>query len=765
MKPMILAWVAALVAASTSPALAAEPPDTTVTYVDGHDVSAIAGEYLVAPEADLARLPRSATVRDLGGGWRLVLNAEEGDPDAIARRMSRDAAGRVVPNVLLQPADPADEPLFDEQWALENTGQTGGVPDADIDAVAAWDITTGVATAVVAVLDSGIDLDHPDLASTLWVNPGEVAGNGLDDDGNGYVDDVNGWDFVGNDADVTDTTGHGTQVAGVIAAAANGVGTVGIAPGVRIMPIRVCGAGCPLGDIVAGIAYANDMGATIANMSFTGIGPFFAPIGDLLAGEAAGLLGVAAAGNEGIDIDVDPRYPASFDLPNIISVAATDDGDEPASFTNFGDVSVDLGAPGAEILTTTNGGGTATVNGTSYAAPYVAGVAALIASKRPGLSPAELAGYVLDGVDPVSGLAGITGTGGRLDARGALLAATGPVARITVTPTMAAIPVTVTFSAATSSDRAGSIVGYEWVFSDGPTATTKTVSRTFDTAIAVTAALTVTDDDGLTARTTVTVALRDEGAAQVTVSPSVATAPATVEVSAVLPGSTATGASWDFGDGASADGIAATHVFPEPGAYTVSVEVVNASGGIGTGDAAVYVGVPFVDTAESVFVTDIAWLSATGITRGCNPPLNDRFCPYAQVTRGQFAAMIVRALDLPAGVDRFVDDEDSIFEEDINALAAAAITMGCNPPTNDRFCPSQLLTRGQLASLLVRALDLPEGEGTFTDVGGSVHEHSIAALAAAGITRGCNPPANDRFCPNDPVTRAQFAAFLRRAGV
>jgi subtilisin family serine protease len=765
MKPILHALAAAVMAASAAPALAANTPDTTVTLVDGREVPAVANEYLVGREAAVARLPRTAHVRDLGGGWQLVVNTEPGDPDLISRRMARDAGGRVVPNILLQPADFSDEPLFVEQWALENTGQTGGVPDADIDALPAWEIATGTSSVVVAVLDSGIDLDHPELAPNLWVNLGEVAGNGVDDDGNGYIDDVNGWDFVGNDADVTDTTGHGTQVTGVLAAAANGSDIVGIAPGVRIMPLRVCGAGCPLGDIIAGIAYANDMGAAIANMSFTGVGPFFAPIGDLLAGEAQGLLAVAAAGNEGVDIDLQPRYPASFDLPNIISVAATDDADAPASFTNFGEGSVDLGAPGAEVLTTTNGGGTATANGTSYSAPYVAGVAALIASERPNLAPEELADYVLAGVDPVPGLTGITHSGGRLNARNALAAATGPIARIVVSPSEPAIPVTVTFSATTSNDQAGSIVGYEWVFSDGSTATTETVSRTFDAAVAVTATLTVTDDDGLTGRAIQTVALRDEGAAVVTVSPAVATAPATVEVSAVLPGSAATAASWDFGDGVNAGGITAGHVFTQPGVYTVSVEVTNASGGIGTGEAMVYIGVPFVDTGDSVFTTDIAWLSATGITRGCNPPLNDRFCPLAQVTRGQFAAMIVRALGLPPGIDRFVDDEDSIFEADIDALAAAGITLGCNPPFNDRFCPDRMLTRAQLASLLVRALELPEAEHTFTDVAGSVHEPSIRALAAAGITRGCNPPVNDRFCPNDPLTRAQFAAFLRRAGV
>ncbi len=173
----------------------------------------------------------------------------------------------------------------------------------------------------------------------------------------------------------------------------------------------------------------------------------------------------------------------------------------------------------------------------------------------------------------------------------------------------------------------------------------------------------------------------------------------------------------------------------------------------------------FIDDDGSVFEADIEWLAAAGITRGCNPPANDRFCPDAPVTRDQMAAFLVRALDLPAGdaVD-FVDDDGSVFESDIEALAAAGITLGCNPPRNDRFCPREPVTRGQMAAFLVRGLSLPAGGGvTFADDDGSVFESDIEALAAAGITLGCNPPTNDMFCPNSSVTRAQMAAFLHRA--
>ena len=173
------------------------------------------------------------------------------------------------------------------------------------------------------------------------------------------------------------------------------------------------------------------------------------------------------------------------------------------------------------------------------------------------------------------------------------------------------------------------------------------------------------------------------------------------------------------------------------------------------------------DLAGSVFTADILWLAEEGITKGCNPPMNDEFCPTANVTRGQMAAFLVRFLGLTdnGGGDLFTDDDGNIFENNIDILATAGITKGCNPPTNDHFCPNANVTRGQMAAFLVRALGLTDdgGGGLFTDTGGSVFEHNIDILATAGITKGCNPPSNTMFCPNQNVTRGQMAAFLHRA--
>jgi hypothetical protein len=166
------------------------------------------------------------------------------------------------------------------------------------------------------------------------------------------------------------------------------------------------------------------------------------------------------------------------------------------------------------------------------------------------------------------------------------------------------------------------------------------------------------------------------------------------------------------------------------------------------------------------FFSDIDWMAVEEITKGCNPPANDMFCPDGVVTRGQMAAFLVRALGLTEQLaDPFIDDDGSIFEADIEKLAAAGITRGCNPPTNDRFCPDGRVTREQMAAFLVRAFDyVNDGGGDlFVDDDESIFEGDIDRMATAGVTKGCNPPVNDRFCPQNYVTRGQMAAFLHRA--
>ena len=252
-----------------------------------------------------------------------------------------------------------NDPSFSNLWGLHNTGQTvngvSGTAAADMDAPEAWDLSTGSNTIVIAVIDSGVDYNHPDLAGNMWVNPGETAGNGIDDDGNGYVDDGNGWDFVDDDNNSMDVVGHGTHVSGTIAAVGNNhTGISGVCWQAKIMPVRALNAfgfGTDA-DIVAAIGYAVNNGAKVINASFGGPDYGRAMHDAIANANSAGVLFVAAAGNKGSNNDSTPFYPASYNLPNIISVAASDQDDNLTYFSNYGATSVHVAAPGENIYST-----------------------------------------------------------------------------------------------------------------------------------------------------------------------------------------------------------------------------------------------------------------------------------------------------------------------------------------------------------------------------------------------------------------------------
>jgi hypothetical protein len=195
----------------------------------------------------------------------------------------------------------------------------------------------------------------------------------------------------------------------------------------------------------------------------------------------------------------------------------------------------------------------------------------------------------------------------------------------------------------------------------------------------------------------------------------------------------------------------------------IIVNEVSGGGGGGTGAP----GSPFVDDNGHIFENAITWLANKGITQGCNPPTNDRFCPDDPVTRGQMAVFLVRAFGYSdnGGGNLFVDDNGLFYENSADRLFTAGVTVGCNPPTNNRYCGERDVTRGQMAAFLARAFDLApyNGPDRFVDDNGHLFEGAIERLAQAGITLGCNPPTNNRFCPDQAVTRGQMAAFLKRA--
>jgi len=321
-----------------------------------------------------------------------------------------------------------DDPRFDELYGLHNTGQSGGTPDADIDAPEIWDILTG-GDVVVGVIDTGIEHTHEDLIANMWINPGEVPGDGIDNEGNGFIDDIHGWDFLNDDNDPIDDNSHGTHVAGTIAAAGNnGLGVAGVNWKAKLMALKFLGAGGsgPTSDGIDALAYAimmrRDFGVNVrlTSNSWGSDAPSLA-LADMIAQSAdEDMLFVAAAGNDARDTDATPHFPSSFTNDNIISVAATDRNDSRAGFSNFGAVSVDLGAPGVSILSTVLDNGYGTKSGTSMATPHVSGVAALLWNFGPAENYREIRDVILIGIDPIPALDGITVTGGRLNALKAL---------------------------------------------------------------------------------------------------------------------------------------------------------------------------------------------------------------------------------------------------------------------------------------------------------------------------------------------------------
>ena len=362
------------------------------------------------------------------------------------------------PNILLQLESIPSDPQFPQQWSLENTGQYAGprqgYVDADIDAPAAWDVTAGSPDVIVAVIDSGIDLSHPEFAraGTIWTNPGEMcpgcATDGLDNDGNGYIDDWQGWDFINQDNSPQDDNGHGTHVAGIIGArAGNGEGISGIAPQTTLMALKAFGAGggATSGSSLGAILYAADAGADIINASWGGIAPSLALEEAIVYAGERGVLFVAAGGNDGMNTDLFGHFPSALDLPSLVSVGATNNRDELSGFSNYGLRTVDLGAPGEDIYAPWVPDGVTAryryASGTSMAAPHVTGVAALIKARFPDATPLGIKNLLLNAAEPKESLQGLVSTGARLDAANAVTCSNQPQVWIDrPVPGFAAVP-------------------------------------------------------------------------------------------------------------------------------------------------------------------------------------------------------------------------------------------------------------------------------------------------------------------------------------
>ena len=373
--------------------------------------------YDIVPGLALVKLPAGVDVQEARVAFQATPGVRYASPDFIRRPA-------VIPN----------DTYFNRLWGMNNTGQTGGKFDADIDAPEAWNLATGSQQILVGIIDTGIDYTHEDLIANLWINTAEQNGTaGVDDDGNGYIDDIYGYDFGEGDSDPMDEAGHGTHVSGTIGAVGNNSrGVVGVNWNVKVMALKASSV-IVIGDeeytvlydsaCIAALNYAVQKGAKVTNNSYGGAGYNPAMYDAIAAAQQAGSLFVAAAGNEYNNNDSSPVYPACYTLDSIISVLATNDMDQKPSFSNWGKTTVDLGAPGVDILSTVpptldaDGiqDGYESYDGTSMASPHVAGACALVWSLAPGLTAAEVKQILMGSADKLDSLSSLCVSGGRLN--------------------------------------------------------------------------------------------------------------------------------------------------------------------------------------------------------------------------------------------------------------------------------------------------------------------------------------------------------------
>ena len=386
-------------------------------------------------------MPNDLTKGVSGDMLQLQLPEGVSTAQAMAAMMEDPNIEYVVPNTVYTLDDPEPQgdgvgggvndagegkrpnDLKDDLWGMDNHGQKGGKVDADIDAPEAWQKTTGLPNGqgpIIAVIDTGVDYNHPDLKNNIWTNPGEIPGNGIDDDGNGVIDDVHGYNANKDNGDPMDAHSHGTHCAGTIAAEGNNnQGVVGVNWHATIMPVKIFddNGSTNAAAIIRGINYATKNGARVTSNSWGG-GMANPAIKE--AFESSGALHIMAAGNSSQNNDLNPHYPSSYRVRNSIAVASTDRNDKLSYFSCYGKESVDIGAPGSDILSTVPGGGYGVKSGTSMATPHVTGAAGLLLAMDPTMSNDEIKTRLLEGADKIDALDGKVASGGRLNVNNAM---------------------------------------------------------------------------------------------------------------------------------------------------------------------------------------------------------------------------------------------------------------------------------------------------------------------------------------------------------
>ncbi|HMO17735.1 MAG TPA: S8 family serine peptidase [Oligoflexia bacterium] len=403
------------------------------------DNDIIQGEYLLKYHDELTTTQKHILTNELGLN---LLNEYQQAGDILLaseiRRRRLDhgtikellASGIIEyfePNYRVQRLTTPNDSRFNEQWGLDNKGENGGRSGIDIDAKAAWGLTTGINNIVIGVVDSGVAVNHPDLRDNMWVNSGEVP-SGSDSDGNGIVDDIYGYNAISKNGNPNDDNGHGTHCAGIIAARGNnGLGISGVSWNSKIMALKFLdsrGSGS-IANAIEAIEYAirqkqKGVNLRILNNSWGGSSYSQALENAIRAAGNHNILFVVAAGNNGANNDSTASYPANFNLDNVISVAAIDRNGNLANFSNYGTSRVHLAAPGVGILSTYLNNTYSNLSGTSMAAPFVSGIAALILSREPNLSASQLKSRLIYSARPLANLNNLVSSGGIASASRAL---------------------------------------------------------------------------------------------------------------------------------------------------------------------------------------------------------------------------------------------------------------------------------------------------------------------------------------------------------
>lgn len=469
-------------------------------------------------ELFLVRVPRSMTVDEAVILYKSSKFVEYAEPNYLWYPETS-----IIPN----------DPHFWRQWGLYNAGQDfypnvfweKGIPGADIDILEAWSVRTDASDVLIAVIDSGIDVYHPDLAASIWINEAEFYGeDGVDDDGNEFIDDIYGWDFANDDNSVFDSQdadSHGTHVAGTIGAEANnGTGVAGVAWKAKIMSCKfIHGRSGSTWNAIRAINYASMMGAKISNSSWGG-GGYSLALEEAIA--ESGMLFMASAGNEPVNTDIYPHYPSSYDLPNIISVAASDWNDNLVNFSCYGPESVDLAAPGHWIINVYADAGYVWMGGTSMATPHVTGAAALVHTEYPdiplyptaeGWTEGDLSvkDILLLSVDKLPAFAGRMTTGGRLNVGNAIKMQF-PVVIETAEAdvTFGSAPLAVNFQA--QVDDPARVAEYRWSFGDETEPVySYSASHTYEEEGAYLAWFTIVSDEGVESKWPVQIVVANPG--------------------------------------------------------------------------------------------------------------------------------------------------------------------------------------------------------------------------------------------------------------